>query len=223
MKKFIIFPLLLIASIARGQDVISQMQKEGEKTKGETINAAFALKSAIVTLALGGIDYYKTNYSVPAGFEKNNTSGFAPVYARVEYGITHNVSIGAVFSYDAFYSNYYQLFAANNIIYKRFKTDKMRIFSAGIAANYHLGKYIKVKRLDTYAGIGFSLNNIHHSALPQGDSTIDNSIHTVSPSLKIGARYYLTNRASIFADAGFDRQSAFSLGFSCRFFKISRF
>lgn len=215
MKTLLLLPLLLSGLFARGQDVIAQMANENKAV--EPFTGAYQVHSTVATLAIGFADYYRANYRVPTGFQQNNTSGFIPVYGRLEYGLTPTVSIGAVFSYDAFYSNYYQLFEANNNIYKRNGTDRVRVFSGGLSGYYHFGELIKVKRLDAYAGIGFSLNNISHSALPQGDSMVAVVQHTVSPSIKVGARYYLTNRGSIFADAGYDRQSVVSVGFSCRF------
>ncbi len=72
--------------------------------------------------------------------------------------------------------------------------------------------------LRPFIGLGLSLNNIKYSAHPEGDSTIVKIDHTVTPYLKAGARYYISDKFSLFADVGYDKQSVISIGFSCRFF-----
>ncbi len=181
--------------------------------------AGYVRRATIATLAVGFADYYRSNYTVPSGFKLNNKTGFAPVFGRLEYGITDHVTVGAMFCYDVFYSNFYRIYQANGNEYKRYNTDRVRLLSGGVTAYYHFGQLIPVKKLDVFAGVGFSLNNLHHSALAQGDSTANITEHTVSPLVKVGARYYLSKKGSIFADAGYDRKAIFSLGFSCRFTK----
>lgn len=171
-----------------------------------------------LTLAVGFFDSYRTDYSLPVGFQKNNTSGFAPVSAKVEYGWRDHLSIAATFGYDAFVYNFKQQYTGNNGPFTRYRASNTRIFSAGVAAYYHLDKYISINRLDPFFGIGIALNNIRYSAYPQGDSTLIKIDHTVTPSFKVGARYYISDRFSLFGDAGYEKQCIINLGFSCRFY-----
>ena len=174
--------------------------------------------SIMPTVCLGFIDGYRNNYSLPSGFEKNNTSGFAPVLVKLEYGLSKHISLAATFGYDAFIYNFSQLYQGNNGPFVRYKTDVFRSFSGGLTGFYHLGDVIRVNNLDPFAGVGIELNNIRYSAYPTGDSTAIKFNHTATFYLKIGARYYISNRFSVFADAGYDKQSIVSAGFSCRFF-----
>lgn len=185
----------------------------------DTFQTSFIPHSVIATLSIGFIDGHRRDFKVPVGFERNNTSGFAPVSGKLEYGISNSMSLGLMLGYDLYYGNYYQLYTANGRDYKRYKTDKTDIYSAGLAAYYHFGKIIPIKRLDVFVGVGFMLNTERHSARPQGDSTVQVTERNVSPMLKAGVRYYIANRSSLFADIGYDKSSLFSLGYSCRFMK----
>ena len=173
--------------------------------------------SVMAAVSLGFIDDYRHNYSMPARFEKSNTSGFTPFYAKLEYGLYKHTSIAVTFNYDAFVYNYKQDYKGNNGPFTRYRTDNARMFGGGITLFYHLQKYIHLNHVDPFVGVGVSLNNIRYGAYPQGDSTAVKFDHVVNPYLKVGARYYISNNFSLFADIGFDKQSIFSLGFSCRF------
>ncbi len=179
----------------------------------------FERHETIGTLSLGFIDYYRNNISLPAGFEKGTTSGFAPVYAKLEYGISRHISIGGTFGYDNFVEHYQQQYTGNGDPFTRYRANTTRIFSGGITAFYHLVNVIPVKRLDPFIGLGVSLNNIRYSQYPQGDSNVIKLDHTVTPYIKAGARYYISSAFSLFGDVGYDHHSAFSIGVSCRFVK----
>jgi hypothetical protein len=173
--------------------------------------------SVIASVSLGFADFYRQYYSLAPGFEKSNTSGFAPVYFKIEYALSNTFSLAASFGYDAFLSNFKQDYVGNNGPFTRYIANNTRILSGGLVAYYHLGKVIKVKHLDPFVGVGLSLNNIRYGAYPQGDSTLTKFDHTVTPYLKAGARYYISSIYSIFGDVGYDQHSIVSLGFSCRF------
>jgi hypothetical protein len=172
----------------------------------------------LTDLSFGIADPYRNNYSLPSGFSKNSTTGFAPVYAKLEYGFWKHISVAATFGYDDLRYNFSQLYTGFNDTIKRYKTDNLRIFSAGVTAFYHLGRFINVKRLDPFAGVGLSLNNIRYNAFPQGDSLVVKTDHTVTPYLKAGVRYYISDRIGLYGDVGYDKQSIFSLGVTCRFY-----
>ena len=176
-------------------------------------------KSIITTISFGFADPNRSSFSVPAGYEKGMTTGFTPIYLKLEYGLGKNISLAASLSYSALRYNYYQLVNGWAGQVKRNKENRFSVLSEGIIAYYHLGNIIHVKHLDPFVGVGMSLNNIRHTAFPQGDSTIEKTDFTVSPYIKAGARYFLSDKCSIFGDVGYDNQSVFSLGFTCRFFR----
>ena len=224
MKIFFILPLLFLCQTSFAQTATppvpaKAIKKEVKLTKADTVKTAFAKRITLATLSVGLVDYYRQNITLPAGFQQNNTTGFAPVFGSLEYGLSNTISIGALASYDVIYSNFYQLYTSNSGIARRYNTDRINVFRAGAAAFYHFGRFIPNKKLDVFAGIGFSLNNVKHNALPQGDSTSVLTDHTVSPFLKAGVRYYFSGSGSLFGEIGYDRQSVLNLGFSCRFFR----
>ena len=180
--------------------------------------AVYVRHSFIPSLAIGILDGYRDTYSLPAGFTKNNTSGLPPAFLKLEYGYSENVSLAVTFSRDAFQYNFSQHYLGNNGPFIRYKTDAFRAYGGGVAAFYHLGKLIRVKQLDPFVGIGLSLNNIRYNAYPSGDSTAPLTDHTITGYLKAGARYYISDNFSLYADAGYDKHSNITLGFSCRFF-----
>ncbi|MFI5195660.1 MAG: hypothetical protein ACHQD8_01095 [Chitinophagales bacterium] len=174
------------------------------------------------TLSLGFIDAYRHDFTMPARFEKGNASGYTNIAIKLDYGLSRHISLAANFGYDAFVYNFNQLYQGYNGLIRRYKTNNVRIFNAGLVAYYHLSRLITVKNLDPFVGVGLSLNNLRYSEYPQGDSTLIKLDHTVTPYLKAGAHYYISDQFSLFGDVGYEKQSIFSLGFSCRFFSKER-
>ena len=201
--------LLLLSATARSQDSLS------------TINAdeiqPYRKGAYVVTVSAGFLNGYRSAYSVPGTFEKGNTAGFLPIYAKGEYGVSDRLSLAVTAAYSVLYFNSFHLYTGYYGPIKRYSTDKFRYFSGGLTAYYHLGHVLHVKRLDPFIGVGASINNIQHSALPQGDSVVKFKSHAVMPYLKAGARYYASDKVALFADVGYDKLSIFSIGFSCRF------
>lgn len=183
------------------------------------LKATYIRHSVVATAALGFIDANRSDYSVPVGFSKGNVSGFIPFFAKLEYGITDHISLGATFCYDAFVYNMLHEYTGYNGPFTRYKTNNTRILNGGISAFYHLGSTLHSRRLDPFIGLGISLNNIRYRANPQADSTTIKIDHTVTPYLKIGTRYYISDKFSLFGDLGYDKQALLSIGVSCRFYK----
>jgi len=177
----------------------------------------FRKKAIIVTFSLGFADRQRQMYEVPVGFEKNSIGGFAPVYGRLEYGVSSHVSLGVAFVYGAFQANYSKLYEANGQTYRRNQADMVKIFSGNIFAAYHLGHLIHVKHLDPFIAVGLGNNTISHDNKPQGDSTLSVKEYSFSPFVRAGARYYLSKRGSLFGDIGYDNKALVTIGFSCRF------
>lgn len=217
MKKIISFLIAMNAlAAARGQAPVATPTRVKPV---DTFSQSFAPRSFIGTIGVGFINGYRQEFSVPAGFEKNNTSGFAPVYVRAEYVLGNHVGLAACFVYNEFYGNYYQLFTGNGVEYRRYHTDMITIYSGGLAVNYHFAGIIPVKKLDVFINAGFLINAVKHTSMPQGDSSVAVTDRKLTPSLRVGARYYIARNSSFFADAGLDKQSIFSLGYSFRFSK----
>ena len=211
------FTLLFILSSVAG----FTQQPDTVKTAA-VLHVLYERHSVMATLSVGFVDYYRQYYAKPHGYNMKNTSGFAPLYLKLEYGLYKHTSIAINIGYDAFSNNYNQDYIGNNGPFTRYRTNNTRIWSVGISANYHLEEYIHIRHLDPFIGVGVSLNNIRYSAFPQGDSSVIKFDHTVSPCLKAGARYYISGKFSLFGDVGYDQQSIFSVGFTCRFFHDTR-
>ncbi len=211
MKAFFSFLLVLFAySLQAAPDTTAK--------SNTPLHPTYVSHGLTATAAIGFFDANRYNYTIPSGFIKNNTSGFAPILAKLEYGLNNNVSLAATFCYDAFNYNFSQRYIGNNGPFIRYRTDAFRLASGGLTAYYHLGKYIRVKHLDPFIGVGVSLNNTRHSALAEGDSTTIRFDHMLTPYLKVGARYYISDKFSIFGDLGYDKPCLVSIGFSSRFF-----
>jgi len=169
------------------------------------MHASYQRYSTTATVAVGLIDNYRQNYSLPSGFQKSNTSGFAPFSAKLEYGFYKHISAAVMVGYDAFIYNFKQDYIGNNGPFTRYETSTARIWSGGLAAFYHFNNYVHIRQLDPFIGAGLYLNNIRYSAFPQGDSTLTKYDHTVTPYLKAGFRYYISDKFSVSGDVGYDK------------------
>lgn len=197
-------------------------QDTAAKINTRSVHPPYLRNSVIATISLGFIDNNRQQYSLPSGFSKGDVSGFVPFFAKLEYGLTKDISLGATFCYDAFVYNNLQDYTGNNGPFTRYKTNNTRIASGGLTAFYHFGKALHSRSFDPFIGVGISLNNIRYHAYPQGDSTAIKFDHTITPYLKAGARYFISDQFSIFGDAGYDKQAIITLGFSCRCYTSRR-
>ena len=211
---FTILFSLLSATLFAQQDTAAKVARK--------MHPVYMRHAVAASASLGFADANRQQYTLPSGFSKGGITGFIPFFAKVEYGLTKDISLGVMFCYDAFVYNNLQDYVGNSGPFTRYRTNNTRILSGGLAGFYHLGKALHTKSLDPFIGVGLYLNNIRYRAYPQGDSTAIKIDHTVTPYLKAGARYYITDQFSIFGDAGYDKQAIISLGFSCRFFTTRR-
>lgn len=214
--RFLLVATLLIGTMANGQEVQSSNLPD--------ISFSYSVKNMITgTASVGFMNGYRKEYTVPAGFEKGNMTGFAPIYVRAEYGIAKMVTLGFSTSWSTIYFNSFKTDVGYNGPIRRYYPNKWRLFSGGLIAYYHFtdmiyaGAKVKAPKLDVFIGGGVNLNNISESARPQGDSIIVKQSHTATPTIKIGARYYVRGGTSVFADAGYDKLSLFSIGASHSF------
>ncbi len=178
-------------------------------------HATYEPQLVTATLAIGFIDYYQNNYTLPPPFVKSNTSGFAPVTALLEYCVSRHISVAGSFGYDAFTYNFQQAYDQS----VRYRTNNTRILSGGFIGYYHFRHLLPVKHFDPFIGVGIAINNIRYSAYPQGDSLVTKIDHSVTPYLKAGTRYYVSDKFSLFGDIGYNKHTIFSLGFSMRLYR----
>jgi len=221
MRTFFLLCLLSASLFASAQLTPSPKPQPDQQpaTVADTAKYSPSQPHAVLfTIGAGFFDGWRSGYKFPAGFKKGNFSGFSPLFARVELAVSRSFSLGFYFTYDAFTNNYSQVVESNGGTYYRPKTDISQVFGAGFSVWYHFGKLIRVRNLDPFIGVGVEECNFRQGALPQGDSTVAHTDHTINPSLKAGARYYFSPKCSLYADAGFDMTSKLDVGFSCRFF-----
>lgn len=216
-----LLPLILIATLLYPTVNFGQTEEIGQikEVTGPPMSVTTISRKHWVygTLSAGFMNGYKKEYTVPAGFEKGNTSGFTPIYARIEYGIADMVTLGFSTSWSTIYFNSFKTDMGYNGPIKRYYPNKWRLFSGGLIAYYHFDNVIYIPYLDLFVGAGINLNNISENARPQGDSIITQTSHTALPTIKIGARYSFAPHFSVFGDVGYDKLSIFSVGVSCSF------
>ena len=211
MKQYIAILFLFVSATAFSRDTVSVRNSV-------LTHAAFERHTYTGTLSAGFINGYRSEYVVPGDFEKGIATGFMPIFAKLEYAVSNRVSIALAAGFNTTIYNSFQLYPGYNGPIKRYRANKFSMFSGGLIGFYHFGHVLHVKRLDPFVGVGINLNNIKHSAFPEGDSTIEKTTHNGTPYLKVGARYYVSDRVSVFADAGYDKLAMISVGVSCRFF-----
>jgi hypothetical protein len=208
--------VLLVSLEATGQ------QTDTTKTTTDSTSrrtSAFKKHSWVLSASVGFADWYRDNYTLPGGYEKGTTSGFSPLYMRLEYAVSKHFGVGGTFIYDAFDYNYSKNYTGNNGPFTRFETNAVRIAAGGLTLNYHFGSVIPVKNLDVYIAAGVNLNNIRYSAKPQGDTTAIVFSHPLTGTFKAGARYYFGRSVNVFAEGGYDQQTIVDVGFGVRFRK----
>lgn len=177
-------------------------------------------RPTLVNLGVGFGDYYKINptFSMPSGFRAGNTTGFAPLSLRLEYGLNMHFALAGSMYIDRFQYNYAQLYSGGNVKFSRYLTNSFSLFGGGLTAVYYPTLNVKIPNVEPFIQVGLSLNNIQQSAVPQGDSTASSTTHRTSPVLKIGGRYYCSKErnAGFYLELGYNRQSVLNIGFSAR-------
>lgn len=177
-------------------------------------------KTVLVSLGAGIGNSLKNDFSVPAGFQLKNATGSIPFIVTAEYLLNRQVGIGAVMETSTYWGNYYQLFYSGGNTYYRSHSNQVNTLAFGLYASYHLGKYIKVKRLDPYVSLGVMSLSSQQDRKPQGDSIVSTTDRNVNLYARLGARYYISKRAAFYADFGISKQAIATVGFTCRFRKL---
>ena len=212
MKHFltVCFLILALSVQARTPDSAAVIQP---KAQGQH-------RPTIVTLAVGMGDYYRSNptYALPSGFAKNNTTGFPSIAGKLEYGINQDFCMAATVYHDNFNYNFSQAYTGNGVTFTRYRVNNFALFGVGLSGIYYIPMGGSLPNFSTFLCLGFSLNNIQQSQVPQGDSTTALLTHVVSPVLRVGGRYSFTKsrQAGLVLELGYDRQSYVSLGLSAQ-------
>lgn len=201
--KNILFKTMLLTLFCINADVYAQSHKKGQ-----------------VNLNLGiGVG----NTLVGNGYTKITP----PISMSGEYGITDDISFGG---YLGFTSSTYQYSGWDNCYnngygignsYSYIDTYKWTYTVVGLRGAYHFGRFIKVDKLDVYAGLMLGYDFAHYkysttSACPDHIRYSSPTYGGFVPSIYGGARYRFTDNFGLFGEFGYGI-SFFNLGITLKF------
>ncbi len=198
MKKLV----LLVFSIALFYSTSeAQTGKAFYNTSYKTRNSgSFGKSTNLLTFSYGFPNVPLSGYN----YRGNDRVGFGPAYAKYEHGIMDEVGIGGQVALSGGRYNY-----GNN------QDERISTFHFAVLGYYHFNKLIPVSKLDVYAGAGLAFRN---RAVRYSDNAFsDNTSTNVTPSVKVGARYYVKPHFAFYAEAGYDDMSDVNLGVTFRF------
>ncbi|HEV7231631.1 MAG TPA: hypothetical protein VGO45_09905 [Bacteroidia bacterium] len=144
--------------------------------------------------------------------EPGSINVLPPVSASVEFGITNDISLGG---YAAFtgasrtYQGWEDCGQGNGNGQYYVDTYRWSYFILGVRGAYHFGRFIKVDKLDVYAGLMLG-NDFAHDSYSTTSICPDHHQGYVGPtyggfvfSLYGGARYRFTNHFGVFGELGY--------------------
>lgn len=139
------------------------------------------------------------------------TNVFPPLSVSVEYGITDDISIGGYLGFTGAsynFSGWENCGKGNGNGQYYTDTYKWSYFILGARGAYHFGRFIKVDKLDVYAGLMLGDDFAHYSY--STTSTCPDHIRYSSPtyggfvfSVYGGARYRFTDHVGVFGELGY--------------------
>ncbi len=162
--------------------VIKGFYKQSYKARN---NGTFDKGTGIFSIGLGAPYSYYNSYRTT----------FPPVYAKYEMGIMNEVGIGLVGGMG---------FGRN-----RYSDDNYFTTTIGVLGYYHFNKFIPLKKLDVYAGLGIGMDINNRTSR-------DTEVNPLL-LLKAGARYYFTNSFGVYIESGYDMLSVANAGVTFRF------
>ncbi len=193
MKKefFLVCTLFAVVNFSIAQTAPSFYKTDYESRNSGSFGQSVALLSFGV-----GFPNVVNNY-------QKGQSGYPPLYAKFEHGFMRDeIGLGGHIStgWGSFNS------------YNNSKTNFMA-FSIGSLVFYHFNKLIPVKQMDLYVGVGLGYRYIKYST---NDAIIlkENSHNDVLGMIKLGIRYHIKPKLSLFAETGYDGMSGFNAGVS---------
>ncbi len=179
------------------------------------------LSLSLVLLAFNSSDihaqsYQKGQVDLNLGLGLGNTfidagtySALPPISLAVEYGITNDISLGG---YLAFAGATYKYSAWENCPhlgdYYYTDTHSWTYTIVGIRGAYHFGRFIKIDRLDVYAGLmlGNDFAKETYSTTSQCPDHFEYVSRTYGggvASLFGGVRYRFTDHLGVFGEVGY--------------------
>lgn len=215
MKIFIITILLLSATIVVNAQEIAAVKRNNTST----FSPSFTNKTKIISFGLGFPNLYRIKYDEPAGYTHLKTSGFGPFCAKLEFGAFDNLGLVTSFGYSTFHYSYYDFayYPAPTPPQEVIYYDDVNILNLSFSANYHFNKWIKVNRLDTYAGAGLGVDYFQYRYGNIPPYRERESKAAIFPVGRVGARYYFDKTLSLYGETGYDGISIIQLGFSVKF------
>jgi hypothetical protein len=146
----------------------------------------------------------------------NNLAGpgltlIPPISASLEYGITDDISLGGYLGFAGSVSKYNGsewCNHGNGVNYNYTDSYTWTYILIGVRGAYHFGRFIKIDKLDVYAGLMLG-NDFAHESYSTTSPCSDHIRYNDVPyggffwSLYGGARYRFTNRFGVFGELGY--------------------
>jgi hypothetical protein len=140
--------------------------------------------------------------------EPGSINVLPPVSASVEFGITNDISLGGYAAFTGASRTYQGWENCGNIDHYYTDTYRWSYFILGVRGAYHFGRFIKIDKLDMYAGLMLGNDFAHDSY--STSSICSDHVAYISPtyggfvfSLYGGARYRFTNHFGVFGELGY--------------------
>lgn len=171
----------------------------------------------IISFSMGFPNLYRTGYDEPAGYTHLKTTGFGPLFAKLEIGAWDAIGIVPSFGYSTFHYSYYGWAYFGGYKQQVVYYDDVNTINLSLAANYHFKKWITQPRLDVYAGGGLCMNYLRYRYGNIPPYKEPNAKTVFYPIGHLGARYYIDPIFGLSAEGGYDGLSILQLGFSVRF------
>lgn len=168
-------------------------------------SGSYDRNTSIFSVGLG-VPYYHGGGYYYGNYYANDWGGAPSLYLKYEHALLPEVGIGGNLAF-AFDRNRYHI---GNTDY----VDHRTTVGLSVLGFYHFNKLIPVRKLDVYAGVGFTIRNYFWNYDYQNGTHADISVH---PTFRAGARYYFTRRFGAYADVGYDGISPANFGVSWRF------
>jgi hypothetical protein len=170
-------------------------------------NGTFDQSTSLISFGYGFPNATLPGYGVFNGVSKFS---LGPIYAKYEHGFLRDeVGLGGQIAFSTAWIKYDN----GGTRY----SDNVTAFHLAILGYYHFNKLIPVKKLDVYAGAGFSVRSVAYSYDDDyafnADSYTETNPYFV---VKVGVRYYFTPSFALYAETGYDNMSSLNLGVTFR-------
>lgn len=162
-------------------------------------NGTYSSNRSILNIGFGFPNTLHENYNYYSG----GRSGFGPVLLKYELAVREEIGVGVVL--DAAYSQF--RYYKNSYSY----SDKALGTGVSFLGYYHFNKFIPLRRLDVYAGLGV---NISHVRVTNDYTNSKDGFVDVLPAVVLGARYYFRPDLAPYLELGRTNYSYANIGIS---------